>query len=227
MALPDYLPQPVGARHSTAQAITSYLGEAGILLPEVYTRTGLKRTVRDHLRVASRRDEIARVMKLWREVHYLGRGQHDPIGRRSIRLHYYLDLPALRAVPHPWIPAAAVTVRFCLPGGLPDSLGLDSPMQALEIARCFAADDLRANIQDFTPAVLREVVRRIRDGQEWAKVIRGRVQWRPLWLLTYSDPGVGHDGGLYRGAGAQFICEARGGKHLWGWPLVEGKEGAA
>lgn len=150
----------------------------------------------------------------------LGRGSGNVFPPRTIRLHYYLDLPALRPVPHPWYPAAAVTIRYALPGGVPEELGLESPMQALEIARCFVADDLRyPHVVDLGPEILREVVRRMRQGDDWAEVVAGRVLWRPRWLLSFSDPEVGHDGGLYRGAGAEYLGQLPGGKQVWGWQL--------
>ncbi len=210
---------PQGARHSTAQAVTSYLGPSGRLMGNPQSRGWLHQTIGQWLRVARRPDEIARVMRVWREVHYLGRGQSDPIGIRQIRMHYYLDLPALRTAPEPWMPAAAVTIRYALRNGIPKTLGLKSSMQALEIARNFVADDIRA-IRDFSPEVLREVVRRTREGSEWSSNLRGRVQWRPEWLLSFSDPGVGHDGGLYRGAGAAYLGRRVNGKDCWGWPLT-------
>lgn len=216
---------PEGARHSTTSQVTSYLGETGRLMGNPQSRGWVHQTVHQWLRVARTSQEIARVMRVWRQIHYLAKPakgpHHDPIGRESIRLHYFLDLPALRAVPEPWIPAAAITVRFCLPGGIPKELGLESPLQVLEIARNFVADDLRLSVRDLSPEILREVVRRTRVGSDWAGIVKGRVLWQPQWLLTFSDPGVGHDGGLYRGAGAVHLGERTQGKHVWGWPLTE------
>lgn len=147
---------------------------------------------------------------------------------RTIRLSYYLDLPALRPTPVPWYPAAAVTIRYALPSGIPAELGLESPMQALEVARNFLADDLRwPSVPDLAPAVLREVVRRLRQGTDWAELVAGRVLWQPRWLLTFSDPAQGHDGGLYRGAGAMYLGRRAGGKEVWGWALeIAVREGA-
>lgn len=223
--LPAALP-PRGARHSTTRAQALYLGGAGLIAGNPRSRSWVRRTVRDWLRVARTPAEIRRVMRVWREVHYLGAGQADPIGARQIRLHYYLDLPCLRTAPEPWIPAAAVTIRYALPGGVPlDMLGLESPLQALEIARSFVADDLRwPHVADLSPAVLREVVRRLREGRDWQETVRGRVLWQPVWLLTWADPAVGHDGGVYRGAGASYLGESAGGKLLFGWPLKGGAE---
>ncbi|WP_374713797.1 hypothetical protein, partial [Symbiobacterium terraclitae] len=95
-----------------------------------------------------------------------------------------------------------------------------SPLEALEVARNFLADDLRwPAVPDLAPAILREVVRRMRQGDDWAEVVAGRVLWRPRLLLSFSDPAQGHDGGLYRGAGAQYLGETAGGKGVWGWEL--------
>lgn len=125
------------ARHSTTRAQALYLGAWGRLLGNPLSRGWVHREVRLGLRVARTPAEISRVMRVWREVHYLGRGSGQVFPPRTIRLHYYLDLPCLRCPPVPWIPAAAVTVRYALPGGVPAHLGLDSPLQALEIARSF------------------------------------------------------------------------------------------
>jgi hypothetical protein len=163
-------------------------------------------------------------MDVWRTIHYLAKPErgpkYNPIGQMCIRIHYYLDLPALRAEPTPWYPAASVTVRYALPGGVPKVLGLESPLQALEIARNFVADDIRL-IRDMSPTILREVVRRIKEGSDWASVVKGRVLWEPQWLLSFSDPAVGHDGGLYLGAGADYLGTLPSGKEVWGWPLTE------
>lgn len=218
------LPLPEGARHSTSLVPTSYLGPVGRLMGNPQSRGWVHQTVRQWLRVARTPAEIRRVMDVWRQVHYLGRpdrGPHwDPIGRKQLRLHYYLDLPALRPEPTVWYPAAALTVRFALRNGIPDSLGLSSSLQALEIARNFAADDIRS-IRDLSPEILREVVRRLRAGTDWQEMINGRVLWQPQWLLSFSDPAVGHDGGLYQGAGAVYLGTRAQGKQVWGWPLTD------
>lgn len=214
------LPRWEGARHSTALQETAYLAGGGRLMFDPHSRGQVHRVVRQWLRVARTPAEKRRVMDVWRHIHYLGRGGGNVFPPRTIRLSYYLDLPALRPVPHPWYPAAAVTIRFALPGGVPADLGLKSPLEALEIARCFVADDLRyPHVVDLGPEILREVVRRMRQGDDWAEVVAGRVQWRPRWLLSFSDPAVGHDGGLYRGAGARCLGETAGGKGVWGWEL--------
>lgn len=214
------VPQWQGARHSTALMPTTYLGIGGRLAFNVRSRGEVRRTIRQWLRMARTPAERRRVLDVWRYIHYLGRGGGSVFPPRTIRLSYYLDLPALRPVPHPWYPSAAVTLRFALPGGVPADLGLESPLQAVEIARCFVCDDLRwPTVPDLAPAVLRAVVRRMRQGDDWAEVVAERVKWRPRWLLSFSDPHVGHDGGLYRGAGAEYLGQLPGGKVVWGWPL--------
>jgi len=218
------VPQPRwdGARHSTSQMPTAYLCGMGRLAFDPKNRSEMRRVVRQWLRVARTPAEKRRVMDVWRYIHYLGKGGGAVFPPRTIRLSYYLDLPALRPVPHPWYPAACVTIRFALPGGIPPELGLDSPMEALEIARNFLADDLRwPAVPDLAPEILREVVRRMRVGTDWAEVVAGRVLWKPRWLLSFSDPAVGHDGGLYRGAGALYLGTTVGGKEVWGWPLSQ------
>lgn len=214
------VPQWQGARHSTTLMTTAYLGPTGRLAFNTRSRSEVRRVIRQWLRVARTPAERRRVLDVWRHVHYLGRGGGSVFPPRTIRLSYFLDLPALRPAPHPWYPAAAATLRFALPGGVPAHLGLESPMQTVELARFFVCDDLRyPTVPDLAPAVLREVVRRMREGTDWAEVVRGRVKWKPLWLLSFSDPNVGHDGGLYKGAGAEYLGQLPGGKDVWGWPL--------
>lgn len=214
------VPRWDGARHSTALADTAYLGTSGRLAFNVHSRGDMRRTVHQWLRMARTAEERRRVLDVWRHIHYLGKGGGNVFPPRTIRLSYYMDLPALRPAPHPWYPAAAITIRFALPAGIPKELGLDSPMQALEIARNYLADDLRwPAVPDLAPEILREVVRRMRTGDDWAEVVAGRVLWMPRWLLTFSDPAVGHDGGLYRGAGARYLGQRTGGKEVWGWEL--------
>lgn len=189
------IPQWQGARHSTSLMPTAYLGPAGRLAFNVHSRSELRRTIRQWLRVARTPAERSRVLDVWRYVHYLGRGRGSVFPPRTIRLSYFLDLPALRPSPHPWYPAAAATLRFALPGGVPAHLWLESPLQAVEVARFFVCDDLRYPVvSDLAPAILREVVRRMREGTDWAEVVAGRVKWQPKWLLSFSDPAVGHDG---------------------------------
>lgn len=229
MTLPAH-DQPQGARHSTSLVTTSYLGPSGRLMFNPEKRGEVHSTVRQWLRVARTPADIAGVMRVWRQVHYLARpdkGPHwDPIGREQIRIHYFLDLPALRVPPVSWYPAAAVTVKYCaaVNSGPWQSLGLESPLQCLEIARNFVADDIRL-IRDMSPTILREVVRRIREGSDWATVVNGRVQWEPQWLLSFSDPDAGHDGGLYRGAGAVYLGQRVQGTDCWGWPLTDAARG--
>src|SRR5690606_25346228 len=95
---------PRSARISTTTTASHYLGEGGHLLGQPQSRAWVRRTVRNWLRVARTAEEKSRVMRVWREIHYLGRGQADPIGIRQIRISYYLDLPCLRPGPEPWIP---------------------------------------------------------------------------------------------------------------------------
>lgn len=211
---------PSGARHSTALIPTAYLGGTGRLMFNPQSRGQVHQVVRQWLRVARTAAERARVLDVWRHIHYLGRGGGSVFPPKTIRLSYYLDLPALRPAPAPWYPAAAVTIRYALPAGIPTDLGLESPLQALEVCRNFLADDLRyPAVPDLAPEILREVVRRTRKGDDWAELVNGRVKWRPRWLITFSDPAAGHDGGLYRGAGADYLGQRSGGKEVWGWSL--------
>lgn len=217
--LPHLPHDPQDARVSTTKMSTSYFG-TGMVWGRPDNRTWVRAAIRDHLRVAQSREERHRVAYVWKHIHYLARGRYP--FRETTIINYYLDLPGWRHTPHEAnIPAACASLRYCVLGVPWREMGCEHPMDVMELARNFVADDVR-EIRDFSPAILREIVRRMQRMDDWNwnnARLQNPVRTPPRWLVTYSDPAVGHDGGLYRGAGAQFICESVGGKHLWGWRL--------
>ncbi len=219
-----------GSRVNTARSISSYLGPNGILLGKPRSRGWVRSAVRDYLQVARTEDQIFRCNYVWRYLHYIKprKPGKNPFPPNTVRMHYILHLPALRSVDPPY-PAAAVMVRFALKSSIPADLPYDHPYEVLEIGRNWVADDLRyPTITDLTPAILREITRRV--FWDWSNHIeavnakygpvRGtNIRARPRWLLAITDPSVGHDGGLYRGAGFDRLAELPCGKLVFGQPV--------
>lgn len=58
-------------------------------------------------------------------------------------------------------------------------------------------------------------------AEEWTarKCRPDGLRAAPRLLCTYADPAVGHDGALYRAAGARFCGPGVGGKLLYAWAL--------
>lgn len=215
---------PEGARVSTTAMQTSYYG-TGVAWGNTRSRSWVRNTIREHLRVAESREDRHRVMDVWKRHHYLADGR-SPFKPKTTHISYILDMPGWVMSDPPGIPSACASLIYCKPGGirpLLGRLGCTTTMQVMELVRNFVADDVR-EIPDFSPRVLREIVRRMRQGDDWernnARLENScRSDCRPRWLITYADPAVGHDGGLYRGAGAEEIGESASGKLLFGWPL--------
>lgn len=159
--------------------------------------------------------------QLVREAHYLRRW---PVPPRTLILSYLAELGQGTG------PAALAMIAL-LPGGgqihVAQALEVH-PCSVLQLVRNWRADDLGPSVApDLMPAVLRRVV----GGCARSKLLPLAAEWtsrkcRPggLWaaprlLVSYADPDVGHDGGLYRGAGARFCGPGRGGRLLFAWAL--------
>jgi hypothetical protein len=113
--------------------------------------------------------------------------------------------------------AAAVVVAL-LPsnlGGILQALDVHT-CSVLTLARSWRADDLGPETApDLMCETLRRVVKRV--AVDWEQRKSANLQAKPRLLVTYADPGVKHDGGLYRGAGATPL----GGrdKQMFAWAL--------
>ena len=179
------------------------------------------------LRVVEGRADTALVNHIWMHRHYLG-GQPTP--PKVKRLSYLGQLTGLE----PGDAGAAVACTVALMGSgstavqaLRRELGLH-PCSILELVRCWRADDLGLSV---APGLMLHALRRIVGGgngvrslaEEWsARKLTHGLTAEPLILLTYADPALGHDGGLYRGAGAVSLGATGTGKLAFAWPLVPG-----
>ena len=209
------------SRRETALQRTAYLAQ----LP-LEARPGSRAWVRQalRLRVAERTADRALVADVVRRRHYLGRWPAPP---RTLILSYLADLAGVEA----GAAGAAGMVMIALLAGQYHALkALDvHPCSALTLVRSWRACDLGPDTApDFMPQVLRRVVGGCRRSglrplaEEWQarKCREGGLYAVPRLLLTYADPALGHDGGLYRGAGARYLGPGAQGRLLFGWPLV-------
>lgn len=177
------------------------------------------------LRVAEMRQDRALVARIVRGRHYLGRWPCPP---RTLILSYLADLAGVRQVGGAG--AAACAMVALLPGQIHAARALDvHPCSVLQLVRNWRADDLGPAVTpDLMPEVLRRIVRGDRRrgplrplAEEWsARKLRAGGLWAvPRLLVSYADPAVGHDGGLYRGAGATYCGPGAQGRLLWAWAL--------
>lgn len=208
------------SRRDTALLKASYLAQ----LP-LDARPGSRAWVRQslRLRVAESARDRALYSRIVRERHYLGRW---PVPPQTLLLSYLADLAGVEAGP---AGAAGMVMVALLAGQYHVLKALDvHPCSALTMVRSWRADDLQPEVApDLMPQVLRRVVGGCRRsglrplGEEWtARKCREGGLWAvPRLLVTYADPGVGHDGGLYRGAGARFCGPGSQGRLLFAWAL--------
>lgn len=176
------------------------------------------------LRVA--RDADASMARhIWMHRHYLTRW---PVGPRTMLLTYVGDLRGVDPGPA----GCAVAVAIALQSGsrarpfvaIRQALDLH-PCCILELVRSWRADHLEPTVApDLMPFTLRRLVKGGNGvqslAQEWtARKVTGSLEALPRVLITYADPGVGHDGGLYLGAGALPIGTCSNGKLAFAWPL--------
>lgn len=163
------------------------------------------------LRVAESRRDVREVSRIVLERHYLRRRATPP---RTLVLSYLASLGGAGS-------AAAMCQVALLPSNLAQllaQLGLH-PCSVLTLTRCWRADDLGPEVApDLMPEVLRRAVKRL--AADWIeRKCSDRLRAEPRLLVTYADPALGHDGGLYAGAGAVPLGVARSGKLLHGWAL--------
>ena len=170
------------------------------------------------IRVADGRRDAAAVGQIVRKAHYLRRWPCPP---RTLILSYLADLGGEGA--------AALAMVALLPSQCHAIRALDvHPCSVLTLCRNWRADDLGpATAPDLMPLILRRVVGgHMRSGLrplavEWSarKCRTDGLFAVPRLLVSYADPSVGHDGGLYRGAGASFCGPGSQGRLLFAWAL--------
>lgn len=210
------------SRRETALVRTAYLAQ----LP-LDARPGSRAWVRQslRLRVAESTPDRSLVADVVRRRHYLGRW---PVPPRTLILSYLADLAGVEAGP---AGAAGMVMVALLAGQFHALRALDvHPCSALTLVRSWRACDLEPGVApDFMPQILRRVVGGCRRSglrplaEEWSarKCRAGGLYAAPRLLLTYADPALGHDGGLYRGAGGRYLGAGAGGRLLFGWALDE------
>lgn len=220
---PELQPDLGTSRRDTTRVKVCYLDQVPL---DFGVRLGFRSWVHRalRLRVAERRRDRDLTAAIVRRRHYLARWDVPP---QTLILSYLADLDGLG----PGQAGAAAMVRVAL---LPQqyhvtaALGLGQ-LEVLTLTRSWRADDLGPDVApDLTPEVLRRVVRGERNRgplralrDEWVarKCREGGLRAVPRLLATYADPAAGHDGALYRGAGATCVGPGAGGKLLFAWAL--------
>jgi hypothetical protein len=107
-------------------------------------------------------------------------------------------------------------VQVALPADLrPLQAALDvHACSILTMTRCWRADDCTPDrTPDLMPLVLRKVVRRL--AADWTARKCQCLRAKPRVLIAHADPGQGHDGKLYIGAGAVALGPCASGKFLF------------
>jgi hypothetical protein len=177
------------------------------------------------LRVAECPADVAMVGKIWLERHYLRR---RPVPPKVKVLHVVGALAGVDS----GAAGCSCAVTIALLSGTASRVhrsmcaALDlHPCNVLELARSWRADALTPDVApDFMPFVLRRIVkggnglRPLADEWNSRKLTAGLTAPARV-LLTYSDGSVGHDGGLYLGAGAVCVGSTLNGKRAFAWAL--------
>ena len=209
------------SRRDTTHARVRYLEQMPIM-----ARPGSRAWVRQSLalRVVESRADVSMVNDIWLRRHYLAR---TPTGVRVKRLSIVGDLAGVTGSQAGC--AVAVTVALQPSNSrVFQSLraGLElHPCNVLELVRCWRADDLTPElVPDLMPYTLRRVVgggNGVRGlGDEWnARKLTGGLEAPARLVLTYADGGMGHDGGLYKGAGGVYVGKTVNGKIAYAWAL--------
>lgn len=213
------------SRRDTTAAKVAYVANAGIFA-RLGSRAWVHRALR--LRVVESRADRDTAADIVKRRHYLMKWPARP---RTLVLSYLASLDDVQ--PTYGSGAAGLVMVALLPGQYHVARALDvHPCSVLSFVRCWRADDLTPDVApDFTPELVRRVVRGERGrgplrplAEEWTtrKCRAGGLWARPRLLVTYADPAVGHDGALYRAAGATACGPGSGGKLLFAWALDEG-----
>ena len=212
----ELLPVSEVSRRDTSLVKIAYLAHQlpiRPLSPRSWVRQGLR------LRIAEKRRDCDLAAEIIRHRHYLGRW---PVPPKTLMLSCLASLPG----GDPQDAAGLCTVAL-LPGQYHVLRALDvDPLSAWSLVRCWRADDLGPAVApDLMPLILRRLVKGcLRSGlrplgEELAQRKLGTLRAPPRLLLTYADPAMGHDGALYRSAGARFCGPGAGGKLLFSWAL--------
>lgn len=164
------------------------------------------------IRVADSRRDRALAADIVRRRHYAGRWPCRP---RTLLLSYLAELGTGTA--------AGLAMVALLPGQYHVARALElEQYEVLQLVRLWRADDLTpSTAPDFTPEMIRRVVKRLRSDWCARKLRPGGLRAEPRLLLTYADPARGHDGAVYVGAGATYCGRGVGGKRLFAWALDE------
>lgn len=207
---------PDTSRQDTTWAKSAHLAQL-MLDFEPGSREWVKRALR--LRVATKAPDVRLINQIWLERHYL---QRRPTGPRQKVLHYLGDLGwtgAAVAVTVALVPTNSLVAR-CLRAALDVH-----PCSILELVRSYRADDLTPEVAPYLmPFTLARIVKGGNGvkglAAEWnARQLTGGLEARARVLLTYADPSLGHDGGLYKAAGGLFMGRTVNGKLGFAWAL--------
>ncbi len=163
-----------------------------------------------YLRIAESRRDRGLVAEIVRQRHYAASWPCRP---RTLILSYLADLGNGAA--------AGMVMVALLPGQYHVTRALAlKQYEVLTLVRMWRADDLNPRIApDFTPEMVRRVVKRVRADWCARKLRPNGLRAHPKLLATYADPAVGHDGAVYLGAGATDCGMAASGKRLFAWAL--------
>lgn len=165
--------------------------------------------------------------RIVRQHHYLSRW---PVPPKKKLLAYLADMDGCQPGPA----GAAGMALFSLIASnciLVDALKASGHeihnCEVLTLVRCWRADDLGPDLAPYlTPHMLSRIIRGhhpsglepLAHVWERRKCTNG-LRARPRLVITYADPEIGHDGGLYLAAGAVSCGAATEGKLLFAWSL--------
>jgi hypothetical protein len=177
------------------------------------------------LRVAEGRSDISMINRVWVERHYLRR---RPVPPRVKVLHIIGDVAGVDA----GSAGCSVAVTVALLSGTASRVhrslcaALDlHPCNVIELARSWRSDSLTPDVApDMMPFALRRIVKGGNGlkplAEEWnSRRLNAGLTAPARVLLTYADGSVGHDGGLYLGAGAVPVGRTVNGKLAFAWAL--------
>jgi hypothetical protein len=177
------------------------------------------------LRVAESRRDVAAVNRVWMERHYLRR---RPVPPKVKVLHIMGALQGVDAGDAGCACAVTVALLSGTASRVHRSLcaALDiHPCSVLELVRSWRSDALTPEVApDLMPFALRRIVKGGNGlkplAVEWnERQLNGGLTAPARMLLTYADGTVGHDGGLYLGAGAVHVGSTVNGKLAFAWAL--------